>query len=258
MNINISLHLPHITYTIVYTLPRSQVRVYAPEMQINHTRLALAVCTSVISHFESQQMFGIKFPMDKIGQWTTHTIAVCTTGQFCGCTVCVCTYFCGFTTSYFAGVPCQSNFNCCSIVLSYLISEYCVLWSTLHNSFLRPYLPPLSPPPPSHPHPLTPTIPTFIIADTVAIRDFAAGAMENWGLVTFRESAILFDDQQSTYHNRIRVASVIAHEFAHQVYIYICIYIRIRIRIRFECKLSKQKLLEYKSKSWSGHFSLKY
>jgi len=52
--------------------------------------------------------------------------------------------------------------------------------------------------------------------DMVAIPDFASGAMENWGLVTYRESAILVDEQHSSTSNKQWVALVIAHELAHQ------------------------------------------
>ncbi len=52
--------------------------------------------------------------------------------------------------------------------------------------------------------------------DMVAIPDFASGAMENWGLVTYRETALLLDPQQTSLGNRQRVAEVIAHELAHQ------------------------------------------
>ncbi|WOL09047.1 hypothetical protein Cni_G17800 [Canna indica] len=52
--------------------------------------------------------------------------------------------------------------------------------------------------------------------DMVAIPDFAAGAMENYGLVTYRETALLFDDRQSAASNKQRVAVVVAHELAHQ------------------------------------------
>ncbi|XP_072959733.1 aminopeptidase M1-A-like isoform X2 [Typha angustifolia] len=52
--------------------------------------------------------------------------------------------------------------------------------------------------------------------DMVAIPDFAAGAMENYGLVTYRENALLFDDRHSAASNRQRVATVVAHELAHQ------------------------------------------
>ena len=51
--------------------------------------------------------------------------------------------------------------------------------------------------------------------DQVAIPDFEAGAMENWGLVTYRESCLLID-KESTHENREYVSTVIAHELAHQ------------------------------------------
>lgn len=41
--------------------------------------------------------------------------------------------------------------------------------------------------------------------DMVAIPDFAAGAMENYGLVTYRETALLYDDQHSAAANKQRV-----------------------------------------------------
>ncbi|XP_028661568.1 leucyl-cystinyl aminopeptidase [Erpetoichthys calabaricus] len=51
--------------------------------------------------------------------------------------------------------------------------------------------------------------------DLVAIPDFQAGAMENWGLITFREAALLYDNT-STVLDKQRVTVVIAHELAHQ------------------------------------------
>lgn len=53
-------------------------------------------------------------------------------------------------------------------------------------------------------------------SDMIAIPDFAAGAMENWGLITYRETALLYDKEQSSLSNKERVAEVIAHELAHQ------------------------------------------
>lgn len=53
--------------------------------------------------------------------------------------------------------------------------------------------------------------------DMVAIPDFSAGAMENWGLITYRETALLYDDRYSSASNKQRVATVISHELAHQV-----------------------------------------
>ncbi|XP_030370506.1 glutamyl aminopeptidase isoform X2 [Scaptodrosophila lebanonensis] len=52
--------------------------------------------------------------------------------------------------------------------------------------------------------------------DLAAIPDFVSGAMENWGLVTFRETALLYDATSSSSVNKQRVATVIAHELAHQ------------------------------------------
>ena len=52
--------------------------------------------------------------------------------------------------------------------------------------------------------------------DLVACPDFAAGAMENWGLVTFREAALLVDEQDTPADTRQHVAQVIGHELAHQ------------------------------------------
>jgi aminopeptidase N len=52
--------------------------------------------------------------------------------------------------------------------------------------------------------------------DMVAIPDFASGAMENWGLVTYRETAMLFDESKSSLAGKRRVIEVIAHELAHQ------------------------------------------
>uniref|UniRef100_A0A0D6QRK3 Aminopeptidase n=1 Tax=Araucaria cunninghamii TaxID=56994 RepID=A0A0D6QRK3_ARACU len=52
--------------------------------------------------------------------------------------------------------------------------------------------------------------------DMIAIPDFSAGAMENYGLVTYRETALLYDEQHSAAANKQRVAIVVAHELAHQ------------------------------------------
>lgn len=43
--------------------------------------------------------------------------------------------------------------------------------------------------------------------DMVAIPDFAAGAMENYGLVTYRETALLYDDHLSSASNKQSVIS---------------------------------------------------
>ncbi len=52
--------------------------------------------------------------------------------------------------------------------------------------------------------------------DIIALPDFAAGAMENWGCITFRESAMLIDKDHSDLSDKQHVANVVTHELAHQ------------------------------------------
>ncbi|HEX4420833.1 MAG TPA: M1 family metallopeptidase [Kofleriaceae bacterium] len=52
--------------------------------------------------------------------------------------------------------------------------------------------------------------------DLVAVPDFQSGAMENAGAITFRDSLLLVDDKVTSLDQRIAVASVLAHETAHQ------------------------------------------
>lgn len=52
--------------------------------------------------------------------------------------------------------------------------------------------------------------------DLIALPDFAAGAMENWGCITFREQAMLVDPKNTTLASKQYVALVVAHELAHQ------------------------------------------
>jgi puromycin-sensitive aminopeptidase len=54
------------------------------------------------------------------------------------------------------------------------------------------------------------------VLDMIAIPDFASGAMENWGAITYRESALLVDENLSSAGNKQWVALVVAHELAHQ------------------------------------------
>lgn len=54
------------------------------------------------------------------------------------------------------------------------------------------------------------------VLDMIAIPDFTSGAMENWGAITYRESALLFDKNHSSLSNKQWVALIIAHEIAHQ------------------------------------------
>jgi aminopeptidase N len=52
--------------------------------------------------------------------------------------------------------------------------------------------------------------------DFIALPDFASGAMENWGCITFREQALLVDEKNTSLHLKQYVANVIAHELTHQ------------------------------------------
>src|SRR2546429_397382 len=51
--------------------------------------------------------------------------------------------------------------------------------------------------------------------DHIALQDFAAGAMENWGAITYRERILLFDPATSSAQTRQNIVDVIAHETAH-------------------------------------------
>ncbi|TSS72689.1 Aminopeptidase N [Bagarius yarrelli] len=52
--------------------------------------------------------------------------------------------------------------------------------------------------------------------DQIALPDFSAGAMENWGLTMYRESALLYKEAVSSSSDKEWVAIVVAHELAHQ------------------------------------------
>jgi len=52
--------------------------------------------------------------------------------------------------------------------------------------------------------------------DLIGIPDFEAGAMENAGAITFRETALLIDDKTASVERKRGVAGVVAHEIAHQ------------------------------------------
>jgi puromycin-sensitive aminopeptidase len=52
--------------------------------------------------------------------------------------------------------------------------------------------------------------------DMIAIPEFAAGAMENWGLVTYREVDLLIDPVKASSMQKQRVCTVVTHELAHQ------------------------------------------
>lgn len=52
--------------------------------------------------------------------------------------------------------------------------------------------------------------------DNIALPDFTSGAMENWGLITYREMALLADPDTTSISSKHYIATVIAHEVSHQ------------------------------------------
>ncbi|RWS19936.1 puromycin-sensitive aminopeptidase-like isoform X2 [Leptotrombidium deliense] len=55
--------------------------------------------------------------------------------------------------------------------------------------------------------------------DLIAIADFASQAMENWGLVTFRETCLLCDEKNTVSQRKQWISLVVAHESAHQWFV---------------------------------------
>ena len=49
----------------------------------------------------------------------------------------------------------------------------------------------------------------------IAIPDLSFGAMENWGLVTYRLDTMLYDPVVSATNNKERIAGIVSHELAH-------------------------------------------
>ncbi|HSX00134.1 MAG TPA: M1 family metallopeptidase [Patescibacteria group bacterium] len=56
----------------------------------------------------------------------------------------------------------------------------------------------------------------LVKCDHIALPDFSVGAMENWGMITYRETCLLADPSSATQADRERVAMVVAHELSHQ------------------------------------------
>ena len=59
----------------------------------------------------------------------------------------------------------------------------------------------------------------------IAIPDLSFGAMENWGLVTYRLDTLLYDPVVSATNNKERIAGIVSHELAHQVSLSIMFYL---------------------------------
>lgn len=63
------------------------------------------------------------------------------------------------------------------------------------------------------------------LTDQIALPDFYFGAMENWGLVTYRETKLLYDPSTSSNRNKETTATIIAHELAHMVNCFSILYL---------------------------------
>ena len=50
-----------------------------------------------------------------------------------------------------------------------------------------------------------------------AVPDFRQGGMENWGLIVYGETDLLYDPRESSTRNKQNVALIVSHELAHQV-----------------------------------------
>lgn len=53
------------------------------------------------------------------------------------------------------------------------------------------------------------------IPDMIAIPDYVSGATEHWGLITYRETSFLIDNDLASSRNKLSVANTVAHELAH-------------------------------------------
>lgn len=60
-----------------------------------------------------------------------------------------------------------------------------------------------------------------ISADQIALPDLAVAGMENWGLITYQEGGLLYDEEGSSLLQKQVVAILIAHELAHQVSVWL-------------------------------------
>lgn len=57
----------------------------------------------------------------------------------------------------------------------------------------------------------------MISADQVALPNLEVAGMENWGLITYQEDGLLYDEERSSLLQKQVIAILIAHELAHQV-----------------------------------------
>ena len=70
--------------------------------------------------------------------------------------------------------------------------------------------------------------------DLISIPDFAMGAMENWGCITYREIRLLVDPEKTSTQTQQQAARTIAHELAHMWFGDVCTSIFLLITLTFQ------------------------
>lgn len=75
----------------------------------------------------------------------------------------------------------------------------------------------------------------YVFADMVALPDFAFSGMENWGIIMYREAALLYKPNASSEANKQRTAGILSHELAHQVCFSLLTYCQGEVSLFFFC-----------------------
>lgn len=57
----------------------------------------------------------------------------------------------------------------------------------------------------------------LIPSEQIALLDMDFAGMENWGLITYQEDGLLYEENVSSQLQKVTIATLIAHEMAHQV-----------------------------------------
>lgn len=60
----------------------------------------------------------------------------------------------------------------------------------------------------------------MIPSEQILLPDLDVAGMENWGLITYKEEALLYDEKVSSQLDKNMIVVLIAHEMAHQVSVY--------------------------------------
>ena len=79
----------------------------------------------------------------------------------------------------------------------------------------------------------------------MCLPDFDAGAMENWGLILYKEYYMLFDELLTGPYYKYRITQVVAHELAHQVSYIFPKYSKSAWFILIECHADIQPSVEW-------------